>query len=103
MKTRHFSKVRYAFQRTCSCLLDTKKNTRFLSFALIGLLTQTCLHFCRTGQLTSEHAKSTYIMLLLHLFASLCPHTVFYAAKFSIKVFIDILTVSVVRQGNEYE
>ncbi len=32
----------------------------FSFFALNNLLTQTCLHFCRTGQLTSsEHAKCT--------------------------------------------
>ncbi len=33
----------------------------FSFFALSNLLTQTGLHFCRTGQLTSsEHAKCTY-------------------------------------------
>ncbi len=29
----------------------------FSFFALSNLLTQTGLHFCRTGHLTSEHAK----------------------------------------------
>ncbi len=64
MKTRHVSKVIDVFQRTCSCLLDMKKKIpgshHFSFFALSNLLTQTCLHFCRTGQLTSsEHAKCT--------------------------------------------
>ncbi len=74
----------------------------FSFFALSNLLTQTCLHFHRTGQLTSEHAKCTY--LLLHLFASLCQILNFDAAKFSIKLFsLVYFSVSVVRQQNEYE
>ncbi len=44
------------------------------------------------------------VHLLLHLFASLCHILYFDAAKFSIKQFSFIyLTVSVVRQWNEYE
>ncbi len=75
----------------------------FSFFALSNLLTQTCLHFRRTGQLTSEHAKCTYY-LLLHLFASLCHILYFDAAKFSIKLFsLVYFSVSVVRQRDEYE
>ncbi len=47
-----------------------------------------------------------YIIFYLHLFPSLCPHTVLFfdAAKFSIKLFTFIYcTVSVVRQLNKYE
>ncbi len=44
------------------------------------------------------------VHLLLDLFASLCPYTVFDAAKFLIKQFSFIyFTVSVVRQQDEYE
>ncbi len=42
--------------------------------------------------------------LLLHLFASMCHILYFDAAKFSIKhISMNIFTVSVVRQSNEYE
>ncbi len=59
---------------------------------------QVILH---TGQLFLWKCKMYIYYLLLHLFPSLCPHTVFDAAKFSIKLVY--LTVSVVRQRNEYE
>ncbi len=70
MKSRHVSKVIDVFQRTCSCLLDTWKNNieipgshYFSFFALSNLLTQACLHFRTTGQLTSaNHAKCTFII-----------------------------------------
>ncbi len=43
-------------------------------------------------------------MYIANIIPSLCPHTVFYVAKFSIKLFSLIyLTVSVVRLRNEYE
>ncbi len=76
----------------------------FSFFALSNLLTQTCLHFRKTGQLTSsEHATCTYY-LLLHLFASLCHILYFDAAKFSIKLFsLVYFSVSVVRQWDKYE
>ncbi len=77
----------------------------FSFFALSNLLTQTCLHFRTTGQLTfSEHAKCTYIIHYYICFP-LCAHILYFdAAKFSIKLFSLIyLTVSVVRQRNEYE
>ncbi len=35
MKTRHVSKVIDVFQRTCSCLLDMKKKTRFPSLLFL--------------------------------------------------------------------
>ncbi len=64
MKTRHFSKI-----------LDSHY---FSFFALSNLLTQTCLHFCRTGQLTSsEHAKCTQSILFIITFVCLSvPHAV---------------------------
>ncbi len=77
----------------------------FSFFALSNLLTQTCLNFCRTGQLTSsEHAKCTCIIYYCICFP-LCAHIVYFdAAKCSIKQFSLIsFTVSVVRQWDEYE
>ncbi len=42
---------------------ETPSSHHFSFFALGNLLTQTCLHFHRTGQLTfSEHAKYTFII-----------------------------------------
>ncbi len=74
----------------------------FSFFALSNSLTQTCLHFHRTGQLnSSEHANIYY---LLHLFTSLCHILYLDAAKFSINQFsLLYLTVFVVRQQEEYE
>ncbi len=77
----------------------------FSVFALRNVLTQTFLHFHRTGQLTSsEHAKWTYIIYYYICFP-LCAQILYFdAAKFSIKQFSLIyFTVSVVRQRNEYE
>ncbi len=98
----------YVFQRTCSCLLDTwKRNTRFpfLLFLCTEQFTYTNLFtFLHTGQFTSsEHAKCTYIIYCCICFL-LCAHILyFHAAKFSIKLFSLIyLTISVVRQRNEY-
>ncbi len=91
MKSRHVLKVIDVFQRTCSCLVEKKKKTEtpgshYVSFsALRNLLTQTCLHFCSTGQLASSEHGKMYSYLLLHLFASLCHILYFDAAKFSIK------------------
>ncbi len=48
----------------------------FSFFALSNLLTQTGLHFCRTGQLTSsEHAKCTLPILFIITFVSLTVPT----------------------------
>ncbi len=58
-----------------------------------------------TGQLTSsEHAKCTFI-IFYYICLPLCAHILYFdEAKFSIKLFSLIyLTVSVVRQWNEYE
>ncbi len=76
----------------------------FSFFALSNLLTQTCLHFRTTGQLTSsEHAKCKFI-IYYYICLPLCHILHFDAAKFSIKLFSLIyFTVSVVRQRNEYE
>ncbi len=66
---------------------------------------QSCLHFCTTVLLTSsEHAKCTFIIYYCICFP-LCTHKLYFnAAKFLIKQFSLInLTVSVVRQQNEYE
>ncbi len=63
MKTRHFSKVIDVFQKNLfMSIRHMKKEIQgshyFSFFALSNLLTQTCLNFCRKGQLTSsEHAK----------------------------------------------
>ncbi len=109
----HVSKVIDVFQRTCSCLLDTwKKNIEIQVpisfFVLSNLLTQTCLYFHTTGQLTSSEHAICRLHVLLHLFVSLCNILYFDAAQFSLKRFSlssfhYILTVSVVRQQNEYE
>ncbi len=47
----------------------------FSFYALSNLLTQTGLHFCRTGQLTSEDAKYTYPVLFIITFVCLSVHT----------------------------
>ncbi len=64
----------------------------FSFFALSSLLKQTCLHFCRTGQLTSsEDAKCAFIIYYYICFP-LCSHILYFdAAKFSIKLFSLIL------------
>ncbi len=47
----------------------------YFFFSLSNLLTQTCLHFRRTGQLTSsEHEKCTFIISFVCLSV---PHAVF--------------------------
>ncbi len=76
----------------------------FSFFALSYLLTQTCLHFCMTGQLTSEHAECTFIMYY-YMCLPLCAHILYFdAAKFSIKPFSFIyFTDSAVRQRDAYE
>ncbi len=77
----------------------------FSFFALSNLLTQTCLNFCMTGQLTSsEHAKCTFIIYYYICF-TLCAHILYFdEAKFSIKLFsVVYFSFSVVRQWNEYE
>ncbi len=67
MKIRHVSKVLDVFRRTCSCLKEIQGSHYFSFFALSNFITQTCLNFCRTGQLTSsEHQiKSNQIKSLL--------------------------------------
>ncbi len=78
MKSRHISKVIDVFQRTCSCLLDMKKNPgsqHFSYFTLSNLLTQTCLHFCTQGSSSSENAKCTFIIyynICFPIFAHIC-------------------------------
>ncbi len=76
----------------------------FSLFALSNLLTQACLNLRTTRQLTSEHAKCTFI--IYYYICLSVPHTVAYfdAAKFSIKQFsIIYFIVSVVRQWDKYE
>ncbi len=73
----------------------------FSFFALSNLLTQTCLHFHRTGQLTSsDHAKCTFILIYYYI----CLHVPTYCILMqliSIKWFsLVYLNVSVVRQRN---
>ncbi len=85
IKTRHVSKVIDVFQRTCSLLLDTWKNKYkfpLLLFLCIEQFTYTNLFKFFAGQgssllLNMQNVHSLYC-LLLHLFASLCPHTVFW-------------------------
>ncbi len=73
----------------------------FSFFALSNLLTQTCLHFCTQGSSSSENAKCTFIIYYYICFP-ICAHILYFdEAKFSIKLVY--LTVSVVRQRNEYE
>ncbi len=78
----------------------------FSFFALSNLLTQTCLHFCMTGQLFFSTCKM-YIAFIVYYWicVPLCAQILhFDAAKLSIKRFSFIyFTVSVVRQWNEYE
>ncbi len=53
-----------------------------------NLLTQTCLHFRRKGQLTSSaHAKFTLYYYYYILFASMCHILYFDSAKLSMKLF----------------
>ncbi len=81
--------------------IETPGSHYFSLFALISLLTQTCLHFCRTGQLTSsEHAKYTLIIYDYNCLP-LCAHILYFDAdKFSIKQFSLIyFTVFVVTHG----
>ncbi len=85
MKSRHVSKkVDMFFQRTCSCLLDTwKKNIEIPGFpSLLFICTE---NFTYTNPFTFSHDRAAHFFwtckmyiyyLLLHLFASLCPHTV---------------------------
>ncbi len=54
----------------------------FSFFAVSNLLTQTCLNFCRTGHLTSENAKCTFI-IYYYICLPLCAHMLYFdAAKF---------------------
>ncbi len=66
--------------------------------------TQTCLHFCTQCSSSSENAKCTFIIYYYICFP-LCAHILYFdEAIFSIKLFSLIyVTVSVVRQRNEYE
>ncbi len=58
--------------------IETPGSHYFSFFALISLLTQACLHFCRTGQLTSsEHAKYTLIIYDYICFP-LCAHILYF-------------------------
>ncbi len=54
------------------------------------------------GQVNSLLLNKQNVLLLLHLFASLCHILNFDAAKFSIKLYT-LVYVSVVRQRDEYE
>ncbi len=76
----YVSKVIYVFQRTCWCILDTwKKKHRvpitFLSLHWAIYRHKPVLHFCRTVQLTSEHAKCIYPILFIIAFVCLFVHT----------------------------
>ncbi len=81
MKTRHVSKVIDVFSKNLFMSIRNMKKKEipgshyFSFFALSNLLTQTCLHFCRTGQLTSEHTKCTYPILFIIVFVCLFVHT----------------------------
>ncbi len=94
MKTRHFSKVIYVFQRSCSCLLDTwnKKvplrlflcTEQFTYTNLFTFLQDRAAHFFWTCKMYIAYIVYYYICL------PLCSHILYFdAAKFSIK-FIDI-------------
>ncbi len=84
---------------------ETPGSHYFSYFELSNLLTQTCLHYCTTGQITfSEHAKCTFI-LYYYICLPLCAHILYFdEPKLSIKQFslIDLI-VSVVGQWDEYE
>ncbi len=78
----------------------------FSVFVLSNLLTQACLHFCTAGQLFFWTCKIyTAYIVYYYICFPLCAHILYFdAAKFSIKLFSFIdLTISVVRQCNEYE
>ncbi len=84
MKTRHVSKFIDVFQITCSW----KKNIEipgshyFSFFALSNLLTQACWHYLQDSAAHFFWTCKMYIYyLLLHLFASLCPHTVIWCSQ----------------------
>ncbi len=84
MKTRHFSKVIDVFQKNLfMSIRHVKKEIQgshyFSFFALSNLRTQTCLNFAGKGSSLLLNMQNVYSLycLLLHLFASLCPHTVF--------------------------
>ncbi len=93
MKSRHVSKVIDVFQRTCSCLLDTWKKEIPGSHYFSSLHWAIYLHklvyiFAHRAALL---LKMQNVHLLLHLFPSLCPHTVFWWSKILNKtVFIGI-------------
>ncbi len=74
----------------------------FSFFALSNLLTQTCLHFCRTGQLTSSEYANCAFIIFYYICIPLCAHILYFdAAKLSIKLFsLVYFRVSVVRQRN---
>ncbi len=78
----YVSKVLDVFQRTCSCLLDSlKRNTRFpiLLFLCTEQFTYTNLLTFFLQDRTAQNMQNEHSLyyLLLHLFPSLCPHTVF--------------------------
>ncbi len=68
--------------------IETPGSHYFSFFALISFLTQACLQFHMTGQLTSsEHAKYTRI-IYDYIYLPVCAHILYFdAAKFSIKLF----------------
>ncbi len=82
MKTRHFSKViDVCSKNLIMSIRHMKKEMQcsqyFSFFALSNLLTQTCLHFCRTGQLTSsEHAKCILFIITFFFCLFLPTHCI---------------------------
>ncbi len=79
MKTRHVSKIIEVFQRTCSCIVVMKKKEHQFPLLLFLCTEQFTNRFTfshdRAALLLNRKMYSYY--LLLHLFASLCTHTVF--------------------------
>ncbi len=79
----------------------------FSFFALSNLLTQPCLPvyiFTRQGSSLLLNMQNVHLFFYYYICLPLCHILYFDPAKFSIKLFSLIyLTVSVVRQRNEYE
>ncbi len=106
MKTRHVSKVIDVFKRTCSCLLDMKKEIpgSHYFFLCTEQFTDTNLFTFLQDRAAVQNVHVLSIIRFVCL--SLCAHIgllYFDAAKFSIKLFSLIyFTVSVVRQREEY-
>ncbi len=94
MKTRHVSKVIDVFSKNLFMSIRLMKKEipgshYFSFFALSNLLTQTCLHYCTTGQLFLWTCKM-YIAYIVYycICFPLCAHILYFDAdKFSINCF----------------